>query len=132
MPPAVRMCPSPARISVDAPISSPGVTPSMISGIPGLADRRNPAVADADVRLVDAGRCRSRPPMVMTRSGAPAARVAVGDCPMPSRITLPPPNFDFVAVGREVALDANDQVGVGEADAIAGRRPVVVGVGAAR
>jgi len=30
---------------------------------------------------------------VMTRSGAPVARLADGDWPMPSRITLPPPNF---------------------------------------
>ncbi len=36
MPPAVRICPSPASISVDAPISSPGVTPSMIPELPAL------------------------------------------------------------------------------------------------
>src|SRR6185295_6759618 len=37
----------------------------------------------------------------------------------------------FVAVGRGVVLDLDDEVGVGKADAVAGRRPVVIGIGAA-
>ena len=35
-PPAVRMSPSPASASVDAPQVMPGVTPSMTSGLPAL------------------------------------------------------------------------------------------------
>ena len=31
--------------------------------------------------------------LVITRSGVPDSRRAVADCPMPSRITFPPPNF---------------------------------------
>ena len=34
----------------------------------------------------------------------------------------------FLAVDGQVALDANEQLGVGEADSVAGRRPVVIGV----
>jgi hypothetical protein len=36
MPPAVRIMPSPARISVPPPISSKGSTPSMTSALPAL------------------------------------------------------------------------------------------------
>src|SRR5690606_140778 len=35
----------------------------------------------------------------------------------------------FLAIGREVLLDLDDEVGVGEADAVADRRAVHVGVG---
>ena len=55
MPPAVRMRPSPARTSVDAPISMAARHAVHDSGIAGFANRGNPAVANADVRLVDAG-----------------------------------------------------------------------------
>ena len=56
MPPAVRIRPSPAITSVAAPITRPGVTPSMMPGVARLADRRDAPVADADVGLVDARR----------------------------------------------------------------------------
>ena len=36
MPPAVRISPSPAMASVDAPTIMPGVTPSIICGLPDL------------------------------------------------------------------------------------------------
>ena len=36
MPPAVRIMPLPARISVDGPITSAGSTPSIVSGLPAL------------------------------------------------------------------------------------------------
>ena len=58
--PAVRMCPSPASTSVEALITSPGVTPSITPGLPGLADRGDPAVANADVGLADPGRVDDR------------------------------------------------------------------------
>ena len=63
----------------------------------------------------------------------PSARVAGADWPMPSRITLPPPNFDLVAVASSiVALDLDEQVGVREPDAVADGRAVEVGVLPAR
>ena len=93
MPPAVRMCPSPARTSVDAPISSPGVTPSMTPGIARLADRRDAAVADADVGLVDAGAVDDDGVGDHEVGRARRRGWRVGDWPMPSRMTLPPPNF---------------------------------------
>ena len=61
-------------------------------GIAGLADTDNAAIPDADVRLDDP------PPIDDDRIGddeieRALARVAAGDWPMPSRITLPPPNL---------------------------------------
>src|SRR5207237_185196 len=41
------------------------------------------------------------------------------------------PSPASVSVDRRVLLDLDDEIGVGEADAVAGRRAVVVGVGAA-
>ena len=63
------------------------------AGVAGLADRRDAAVADADVGLVDAGAVDDDD--VGDDQVGRAARRAwrVGDWPMPSRITLPPPNF---------------------------------------
>ena len=49
MAPAVRILPLPAMISVDGPMTSPGVTPSMMSGLPALPTRHDAAVADPDV-----------------------------------------------------------------------------------
>ena len=46
--------PLPAMISVDGPITSSGVTPSMMSGLPALPSADDPAVAHADVGLDDA------------------------------------------------------------------------------
>src|SRR5437016_14086392 len=62
------------------------------AGITGLADRSNPPIADRNISLVDS-RIVEDQRVVITRSGAPPARVASGDWPMPSRITLPPPNL---------------------------------------
>ena len=60
-------------------------------GIAGLADRGDAAVAEADVGLVDA-EWSTISALVMTVSTAPSAR-DTWLWPMPSRITLPPPNF---------------------------------------
>ena len=38
---------------------------------------------------------------------------------MPSRMTLPPPNFTSSPWNGEVALDLDEEIGVGEADAVA-------------
>ena len=128
MPPAVRMCPSPARISVDAPISEARRDAVHDAGVAGLADRRDAAVANADVRLVDAGAVDDddRRDDEIGRAGARHERRlphAVAD-------HLPAAELRLLAVDREVALDAHDQIGVGQANPIAGGRAVVVGVGA--
>ena len=59
--------------------------------IAGLADGGNVAVLDADVGLDDAPMVEISA-LVMTVSSAPCLLV-IWRCPMPSRITLPPPNF---------------------------------------
>src|ERR1700681_1992095 len=47
----------------------------------------------------------------MTRSRTPSAEVAVEDCPMPSRITLPPPNFaSSPGVVRSFSISMNNSV----------------------
>ena len=89
MPPAVTIMPSPAMISVPAPMTM--VDAGLDVGIAGLADARDAPVLDADVGLDDA-------PVIEDerigddRVGAPSAALR-WLWPMPSRITLPPPNF---------------------------------------
>ena len=120
--PAVRIRPLPAMISVDGPMTSAGSTPSMVSGLPALPmptmrPSRMPTSA-----LTTPQWSRTTAP-VMTRSGAPSARVAV-DWPIDSRMTLPPPNTASSPPAQRSSLDLDQQVGVGEADAVAGGRPV--------
>ena len=76
--------------------------------------------------LHDARSGRAITAFVITRSRAPSARVARDDCPIPSRITLPPPNFASSPGTVQVALDLDEQVGVGETHAVAGGRAVEV------
>ncbi len=89
MPPAVRILPSPAMTSVPGPIGM--VTPGWIAGLPAL-----PMAAMRPSRIADVG--LDDPPMVEDqRVGDHRVRRAlarvVWPWPMPSRITLPPPNF---------------------------------------
>ena len=60
-------------------------------GIAGFADAGDAAVADADVRLDDAPVIEDQRVGDHRVDHALAARVC--DCPLPSRITLPPPNL---------------------------------------
>ena len=88
-PPAVRILPSPAMISVPGPMRMS--TPGWISGLPALPifamrPSRRPTSAFTMPQW------SSTTTLVMTVSMAPSARVAC-DWPMPSRMTLPPPNF---------------------------------------
>ena len=89
MPPAVTIMPSPAMTSV--PGADRDGDAGLDVGIAGLADLPDAAVLDADVGLDDA-------PVVDDQR---VGDHGVGDVlaatrwlwPMPSRITLPPPNF---------------------------------------
>ena len=89
MPPAVRILPSPAIASVPGPMTMS--TPGWTSGLPALPmaamrpSRRPTSALTMPVwSMISA--------LVMTVSTAPSPREA-WLCPMPSRITLPPPNF---------------------------------------
>jgi len=87
--PAVRMRPSPAMISVPGPMGME--TPGWVSGLPALpmALIRPSRMAMSALMMPQWSRITA---LVITVSGAPWARV-IWLWPMPSRITLPPPNF---------------------------------------
>ena len=90
MPPAVTILPSPA-IDLGAGADD-DVDAGLDVGIAGLADAGDAAVLEADIGLDDA------PVVEDQRVGDDGVDGAVGAAsrwlwPMPSRITLPPPNF---------------------------------------
>ena len=89
MPPAVRILPSPAMISVPGPMTMS--TLGWMSGLPALpmAWMRPCRMATSALTMPQWSRIRA---LVMTVSTAPSAWEA-WDWPMPSRMTLPPPNF---------------------------------------
>ena len=122
--PAVRIRPLPDRISVDGPMTSAGIDAVHRVGVAGLADADDAAVAHADVGLDHA------PVVEDQRAGddqigraLPAARCG-RDWPIDSRITLPPPNTASSPPAHRSSLDLDQQVGVGQADAVAGGRAV--------
>mmetsp|Transcript_30285 Transcript_30285/g.68413 ORF Transcript_30285/g.68413 Transcript_30285/m.68413 type:complete len:323 (-) Transcript_30285:429-1397(-) len=92
MPPAVRMSFSPARASVFTPVTMPGVTPSMTSGLPALPipTIRLPLMPTSAFTTPSTASTISA--FVMTRSRASPAATPLA-CPIPSRSTLPPPNL---------------------------------------
>src|SRR5580704_3302744 len=91
MPPAVRIRPLPAITSVDGPMTSSGVTPSMMSGLPALPSATiRPSRTPMSALITPQWSSTTAP--VITRSGVPSARVAT-DWPIDSRITLPPPKI---------------------------------------
>ena len=89
MPPAVRILPFPAMISVSGPMTSRGWTPSMVSGLPALprAVIRPSRMPTSALTIPQWSRTTAP---VITVSGAPWAR-GTRDWPIDSRITLPPP-----------------------------------------
>ena len=99
-------------------------------GIARLTDAADAAVADSDVRLDDA-------PMVEDH-GIGDDRVdrpfRAGCLPLPHPVTdhLAAAELDLLAVDRAVALDLDDEFGVGEAQPIARRRAEHRGVSSAR
>ena len=130
-PPAVTIIPSPEMTSVPGPMTSFGSTPDWISGLPGLADPHDPAVADADVPLHD-------PPIIENDGvGDHEVEVRRGLLVPIRRLALPVANDfaaaedDFLAIDGEVLFDLDDEIGVAQADAVADSRPVMPGVGLA-
>ncbi len=90
IPPAVRISPFPARISVEGPMTRSGWTPSVMSGFPArpratIRPARIPTSAFTTPQW-----SRTTAP-VMTRSGVPSARSAT-DWAIDSRMVFPPPN----------------------------------------
>ena len=126
-PPAVRIRPSPAMTSVPGPMTM--VTPGWVSGLPALPIRGDAAVAEADVGLVDAG------PVDDQRVGDDGVDGALGagGLGLAHAVAdhLAAAELHLLAVGGEVALDLDEELGVGEADPVAGGRAVHVGVGGA-
>ena len=96
-------------------------------GVAGLADRGDPPVPQPDVGLVDAGPVEDQrvgDDRVDRALGARGLRLAhaVAD-------RLAAAELHLLAVDGQVALDLDDQLGVGEPHPVAGGRPVHVGVG---
>ncbi|OGL04116.1 MAG: hypothetical protein A3E31_00390 [Candidatus Rokubacteria bacterium RIFCSPHIGHO2_12_FULL_73_22] len=91
-PPGVTIRPSAAMTSVPAPTTMPAVTPAMRSGLPALP---MPAMRPSRMPMsaFTMPQWSTITAFVITVSSTPSARVARADCPMPSRRTLPPPNF---------------------------------------
>jgi len=88
MPPAVTIMPSPAMISVPGPITS--VTPGWMSGLPALPmPLMRPALMAISALTMPQWSMMSA--LVITVSAQSLLMRWL--CPMPSRITLPPPNF---------------------------------------
>ena len=89
IPPAVTIRPSPAIASVPGPMTMS--TPGWVSGLPALpmAAIRPSLMPMSALTMPQWSRISA---LVITVSTAPAARASC-PCPMPSRITLPPPNL---------------------------------------
>ena len=99
-------------------------------GVAGFADPADAAIADADIGFDDA-------PMVEDHGiGDDRVDGAVGArrLPLPHAVAddLAAAEFDLLAIDRAVALDLDDELGVGQAQPIAGRRPEHRGIGLAR
>ena len=127
MPPAVRILPSPAMISVPGPMMM--VTSGWMSGLPALpmAWMRPLRRATSALTMPQWSMMRA---LVMTVSTAP---LGLGDLGLAHAVAdhLAAAEFYFLAVDGEVALYGGEEVGVGEADAVADCGAVHVGVGAA-
>ena len=132
IPPAVTILPSPAMISVPGPMTSRGSTPFWVKRIAGLADGHDPAGTNADVALDD-------PPVVDDhRVGDDQVAVIRAHRLLERALILPVPDRlaaaedGLLAVVGVVVLDLDDQFGVGQPDAVADRRAVLLGVGLPR
>ena len=125
-PPAVRILPSPAITSVPGPMTM--VTPGWMSGLPALpmAAMRPSLMPTSALTMPQWSRISA---LVMTVSTAPGA---IGDCALAHAVAdhLAAAELHLLAVDGEVLLDLDDQIGVGEPHAVAGRRAEHVGIDA--
>src|SRR6516164_2120533 len=101
--------------------SDQNVDPGLDVRIAGLADAADTAIANAYIRLDDA-------PMVEDHgigNDGVNSSVGAGCLPLPHAIAddLATAEFDLLAINRAVALDFDNQLGIGEPQAIADRRP---------
>ena len=128
MPPAVTILPSPAMTSVPGPMTMS--TPGWMSGLPALPMRGDAAVLDADVGLDDA------PVIDDQRVGDDGVDRALGAAALALAHAvadhLAAAELHLLAVDGEVALDLDEELGVGEPHAVAGGRAEHVGIGGAR
>ena len=99
--------------------------------VAGLADLEDVAVPERDVRLVDAGVVQD------DDVGDDGVRDVLADVPVPGSLAvlahavadhLAAAEHHFLAVDGEVLFDLEEQVGVRQADGVAGRRAVQVRV----
>ena len=132
MPPAVTILPSPAMISVPGPITSRGSTPRWVSGLPDLPTATIRPVTDADVALDD-------PPVVDDHRVGDDQVAVLGTHRLVERALglAVPDRFAaaedrLLAVVRVIVLDLDDQFRVGQPDAVADRRAVLLRVGFSR
>ena len=129
MPPAVQILPSPAMISVRRPDHQPRVDARLGQRIAGLADGHDPSFANADVALDD-------PPVVDDHRVGDDQVAVLGTHRLVERaLSLPVPDRfaaaedRLFAVVRVIVLDLDDQLRVGQPDAVADRRAVFLRVG---
>ena len=106
------------------------VDPRLDIGVAGLADRRDAAVADADIGLDDA-------PMVEDHGvGDDRVDGTLGAAPLalPHAVAdhLAAAELDLLAIDRAVALDLDDELGIGEPQPVAGRGSEHRRIGGAR
>ncbi|MPL94808.1 hypothetical protein SDC9_40966 [bioreactor metagenome] len=98
-------------------------------GVAGLADAGDPARAQADVGLVDAGIVDDQ------RVGDDGVHRACGaaDLALPHAVAdhLAAAEFHLLAIGGEILLDLDDQIGIGQAQPVAGGGAEHVGIGGA-
>ena len=127
MPPAVRILPSPAMISVPGPMTM--VTFGWMSGLPALPIAAMRPSREADIGLHDA------PVVDDQRVGDDGVDRAfgLGRLRLAHAVAdhLAAAELHFLAVGGEVAFDFHEQVGVGQAHAVAGGGAEHVGIGGA-
>ena len=131
-PPAVRIMPLPATISVDGPITSSGCTPSIVSGLPALPSAtirpsRTPTSALTTPQWSSTTRAGDHQVRRALGAGGPGLAHRLAD-------DLAAAEDDLVAALRAAAAvlgDLDEQVGVGEPDPVADGRPVQLGVAGA-
>jgi hypothetical protein len=104
--------------------------PGLRVGIARLADGMDAPVAQADIRLVDAGPVHDQR-IGDDRIHGPAR---AGDLRLPHPVAdhLAPAELDLLAIDGQVALDLDDQIGIGQPQPVARGRAIHGGIGGTR